>query len=109
MPMPQTIYTHPTQVLHVKAVILAHVAYWIRVHKGTEMSWVRVSDVVDSYHIFFGHAHVLTLVYTSVRTAYTSVCVVVPYARHSAPLAPSGHPVMVPESIFWPEHNIGHP
>ena len=65
-------------------------------------------DVVDSYHIFWPWAR---LVYTSVRTAYTSVCVVVPYARHSAPLAPSGHPVMVPECIFWPEHSImiGHP
>jgi hypothetical protein len=58
---------------------------------------------------FFVHAHVPTLVYTSARMAYTSVYAVLPYVRHSAPLAPCGHPVMVPESIFWPENNIRHP
>ena len=63
MSMPHTVYTHSTQVLHVKAVILAHVAYWISVHKGTEMSWVRVSDVVDSYHIFWPCARSYTSVH----------------------------------------------
>ena len=108
MMMSQTLYTHLNKVLYVKAAIPAQMAQWVSVHNGPCRRGFESGKNVILQQIF-GHAHIPTLVCTGVRMAYTSVCVVVPYVRHSAPLAPCGHPVMVPESIYWPKHNIRHP
>ena len=107
MMMSQTLNTHLNRVLHVKAAIPAQLAYWVSAQMAPCRRGFESGDNVTLQHIFC-HAHIPTLVCTSVRMAYTSVCVVVPYVHHSAPLAPCGHLGMVPSSIFWPKQNVMH-